>query len=325
MNLFHDKKIYSIGQYYMYDYIIYHKNCIDGFSGFFILALTNTISSSATIYPDVPSTNTIPPNINNKNVICIDVAYKPFIIEQIFERANSVVFIDHHDSLKDDIKKIKQKYKNNPKKKIIFDIRYSGVGLTWKLFHPKKPFPLFVKYIQDNDIGAWKIQKTIPFINALQVKYKLDTSQQNINKWKLLFNKKEIDRLVLIGQIYDEYKMFLLMQNVKRNSVLKFPSKKLLALFPKTQMKEKQYNVAVTNSSCPNVSMLGKSMVDTIDCDFAFLWSLNIDRNEYVVSLRSKKTDVGKVASYFNGGGHVGASAFSISANKISVSDMFDK
>ena len=60
----------------IYDYVIYHKRCYDGFTGFLILHNSNTIKKTAQIYPDVPSAKHLPPNIRGKNVIIIDVAYK---------------------------------------------------------------------------------------------------------------------------------------------------------------------------------------------------------------------------------------------------------
>src|SRR5437588_643656 len=86
-----------------FDYVIYHKGCIDGYSGFFILTGTHTISPDATIYPDVPSAKDPPPNINGKNMIIIDVAYSRPVLEQIFKEAKHVIFIDHHISTRNDV------------------------------------------------------------------------------------------------------------------------------------------------------------------------------------------------------------------------------
>ncbi len=313
----------------MYDYVIYHKNCIDGFSGFFLLYLSKQMSKDSYIYPDIPSTTSVPKRIENRNIIIIDVAYKTEIIEAIFKKANSVVFIDHHDSIKNSMKELQIKYKNSPTKRIIFDTKYSGVGLTWRFLYPKKPFPRFVKYIQDNDTGTWEYSDTINFINALQVKYELIPNNENLTKWKKLFKSSEIDNLISIGKIYDEYKNYIMTHNGRRYSLLHFPSQKLLDLKPelKTKMKAKQFTIAVTNNTCPNVSMLGNYLMKNVKCDFAMLWTLNIDRKEYVISLRSLEddthSDVGLIASYFGGGGHKGASAFSISANDINIVDMF--
>ncbi len=59
-----------------YNYIIYHKNCFDGFTSLIIFIKSNNYEKKHTIYPDVPSSNKIPPNIKGKNIIIMDVAYK---------------------------------------------------------------------------------------------------------------------------------------------------------------------------------------------------------------------------------------------------------
>ena len=58
-----------------YNYVIYHKKCPDGFTGFYILHQSKLIHNNAKIMPDVPSAKFYPPDIHG-NVIIIDVAYK---------------------------------------------------------------------------------------------------------------------------------------------------------------------------------------------------------------------------------------------------------
>src|SRR5579883_339248 len=96
----------------LYDYVIYHKNCLDGFTGFFILSLTHKISNKAIIYPDVPSASYAPPNIEDKNIIIIDVAYKKPVIIEILNKCKKMTFIDHHISIRDDILSLNISYPN---------------------------------------------------------------------------------------------------------------------------------------------------------------------------------------------------------------------
>jgi nanoRNase/pAp phosphatase (c-di-AMP/oligoRNAs hydrolase) len=63
--------------------------------------------------------------------------------------------------------------------------------------------------------------------------------------------------------------------------------------------------------------------METIDCNFAIIWTYHMDRKEYVLSFRSKEVDVGSIAAIFGGGGHKLASACSFSANKYNIQDLF--
>lgn len=306
----------------MFDYVIYHKNCYDGFCGFFILSCTGKIMDDATIYPDVPSAKFPPPNLHNKTVIIIDVAYKKSVLEKIFSQAKYVLFIDHHITIKNDVVQLITMY--NEKHDVVYNDEKSGASLVWNYFYPKKTMPWFVKYIEDNDIGRWKYKHTIPFILALHVNYPTDLSKKNLTKWHELYDASKIKHLIKLGNIYSQYEENLLESNAKKYSLESFPSEKLYNDFKHFFEKPGQYKVAVVNGNgCPSVSLLGNKIVSDINCDFCIIWSLHMDRKEYVLSFRSKTTNVGDIAKLFDGGGHTLASACSIPLTKYSITDLF--
>ena len=292
-----------------FNYIIYHNNCIDGFTGFYLFIKTKEWEKNPIVYPDQPYSKKIPAEIDGKNVIIIDVAYDPSIIKEIARRANKVLFIDHHVSIKDGIKKLKLKKPHQ----IVYDDKHSGASLVWKHFYKTKMLN-FVKYVEDNDIGAWKHEETLPFIAGLEVNFKLDPTYENLKKWDKLLDKRYVKSLIEEGKTYIKYKDYLTNKFAKRYSVLKFPSKTITKINRSVLNKVGQYKVAVVNGGCPDNSMLGKRIVDTVDSDFCMIWNYVIDKSRYVVSLRSKKTDVSKIAKYFGGGGHKFAAAFSFSS-----------
>lgn len=304
----------------LYNYVIFHKGCIDGFSSFIVLCKSGKISDDAIIYPDVPSAKKIPPNIENKTIIIMDVAYKGTILEEIVELASSVVFIDHHVTIRDDVKKIQ----NSNKLTIIYDEKESGVSLTWKFFNSKKPLPLFVRYIKDNDIGTWKLKYTHEFIASLDTHYNLSLDPRNILKWMKLFKPDIVKKIIDKGKIYREYMDFLLEINSKKYSMEAFPSEKIYEEYTEYFKKPGEYKVAVVcGSGCPSTSLLGLKIMQTVDCDFAIIWSLHLDKKEYILSFRSQHTDVGNIAKIFGGGGHTLASACSFPITKYSIQDLF--
>lgn len=307
-----------------FDYIIYHKNCLDGFTGFMLFTQTNMYSKNSIVYPDIPAAKVIPPNIKNKDIIIIDVAYSKDILENIFKLANKVLFIDHHISIKEYIYELGKKYN----KAIFFNEKYSACGLVWKFFFPKKKFPKFVEFIQDNDIGEWKLKDTKKFIVGLQVNYKLEPSFNNLELWKNLFKNSEVKRILKLGSYYEEYKNYLIQEHSKRYSKENFPSKKILDINPELKKiinNVGKYKVIVYNGNCPSVTSIGTYFYENLDCDFVWLWTLNLSKKEIIVSLRTNKDniDVGKIASCFGGGGHVGAAAFSININYFNIQDFF--
>jgi len=292
-----------------YNYIIFHKNCMDGFTGFYIFIKSKCWAKNPIVYPDVPFTDKVPPNIKNKNVIVIDVAYKPQIVEQIAEQANKLLFIDHHKTIVDDIKNLNLQKPH----KIIYDVNECGASLTWNYFFNNKKMPTFVHYIKDNDLGNWKLKNTYAFISYIETKYSLDISKHNLKKWDKLLDKKYLNKLIEKGRLYNEYKTHLIHKYSKNYTLKKFPNKK----YSNKHLQEGKHTVAVVQCGCPSVSMLGKYIVENIKCDFCIIWNYNIRKNKYTVSLRSNKVDIGTIAKDFGGGGHKFAAAFSININNI--------
>ena len=305
-----------------YDYIIYHQNCFDGFTGFYLFMKTKYWQKKPTVYPDQPHAKEVPPGIEGKNVIIIDVAYKPVILHEIAKKAKRVLFIDHHISIINEIKELKLQL-TGESLEIFYDDKLSGASLVWKYFYKNKKMPKFVKYIEDNDIGRWALEDSVPFIAGLEVEYKTDPTHENLKKWDRLLNKKVLKELVERGRNYNMYKSYLIDKYKKKTNYMYFPSKKLvnMGLFDK----EGVYKVAVINSNCPSVSLLGKRIAEEGDYDFVFLYIYDIYKRKYFVSLRSKKADVTDIAKRFGGGGHTLASAFSINRDEFNIDDLFNR
>jgi oligoribonuclease NrnB/cAMP/cGMP phosphodiesterase (DHH superfamily) len=307
--------------YKKYNYVIYHKNCTDGFSGFIVLHKSGNIDNDAMILADVPSSKTVPQDINNKDIIIIDVAYNYNILKEIVKLAKSVVFIDHHITIKEDVEKIKKE--TNKNFTIIYDLYKSGGTLTWQFFYPNKKPPLFLRYIEDNDIGAWKLKNTRPFIAGLDVKFHKKPVIENIKQWDTLFDKKNVKMLIKRGKRYYEYIEHIVKLNSLRFSIENFPSKKVYEKHKDVFHKVGEYKVGVfCGGGCPTGSLLGNYAVNNMEVDFVIMWTYNIYKKEYILSFVSKKVDVGMIAKSLGGGGHTYAAACAIKTFKID--DMFN-
>lgn len=300
-----------------FNYIIYHNNCIDGFTGLFLFLKTKLWTSDTIIYPDYPSAKNTPPNIDRKNVIIIDVAYKPEIIKNIASRAKRIMFIDHHKTIVDDIKDLNLSEPHE----IVYDENECGASLVWKRFF-NRSLPTFVKYVRDNDLGIWEYKETHDFISALEVNYKTDIDVENIKKWNNLLKDTTVKNLIDRGKVYNEYKQYLIEKN--KPVFKRFPSKKYVDKKNKLLNKEGRYLVAVVPYGCPSPSLVGKYMMDTTEADFCVLWRYDIKKNMYILSFRSRDVDVGDIAKYFGGGGHKLASACSLPSG-VSIRDIFVK
>jgi len=309
-----------------FNYIIYHKGCLDGFSGFFVAYISGRLTKDVFIYEDVPSTNHIPPDIDGKDMLILDVAYKREVLEEIFKYAKSVVFIDHHDSIKDDVQELYKKYNNdNEQIKIIYDETRCGATLTWSYLFGRQKIPLFLKYVEDQDTGKWIYPKTKPFIFAIRAYYHLSTENKSLNKWFRLLNKENVTKLIKKGKYMKKYNDHIVNINIPKHTLQKFPSKKIYQMNPEIFKKIGEYKVVVyCGHNCPSVTELGVGAMEKIQCDFCIMWVYNLDSKKYVLSMRSKEVDVGEICKLFGGGGHKLAAACSFYAKQFSIDDLFE-
>lgn len=322
---------YMSGSNKMFNYIIFHRGCLDGFSGYFVAHNSGRLSKDVIIHEDIPSTKRIPYNVKGKDVIIIDVAYKKEVLEEIIKLAKSVVFIDHHVSIAEDVQKLKDKYSNTDPNKIsiIYDEKRSGATLAWKYFNSRQTAPLFLKYIEDKDTGRMEHENTRPFILALKANYHLSTEAKSLNKWFRLMNKENVLNHIEEGKIMEKYLDHLVNINIPRYSMYRFPSKKVYDEakkdYPDLYDKPGQHKVAVyIGFNCPSVTDLSIEVLKRIDCDFVIMWIYNLDKKEYVFSMRSRDVDVSKISKSMGGGGHKLAAAFSFSKRKYEIDEMFE-
>ena len=308
----------------IYNYAIFHRGCPDGFAGYFILSRTKHIDINTIVYPDTPFAMKAPPNIKGKDIIIIDTAYKYSVLKEICMKAKSVVFIDHHITIRDDVAKIKKELNKEKNINIIYNEKKSGCLLTWEFFYPKLKRPLLIKYINDNDTGTWKYKDTDPFMIALDIHFPKTNKIEILNKWDRLLDSKNVKKLIDEAKQYMVYMEHVASQNSKRCVVLSFPSKKIYLQFPKYFDKIGQYRVALyCGPACPDTKILFKTIMNNMNCDFVIFWTYGINENKYVLSFRSLKVDVGTIAKLFGGGGHTLASACNFSSKKYKLEDLF--
>lgn len=302
-----------------FNYIIYHSRCYDGFTGLYLFLKTNKWEKNPYIYPDAPFATTVPPDIDGKNVISIDVAYKPEIVQEISQRANKFLFIDHHITIKDEIEKLKLADTTE----IVYDNDKCGATLVWKYFFKRKKMPYFVSLIEDNDLGKWKNDDTKPFITALEVHYGLRPTFLNLKYWDNLLEESYLYDFIDTGKKYLTYKNYVI--DTKKYELVKFPSKWYLDFNKNSKFELHQFTLALINTDDPAISLLGKKIAEECNCDGVVLYRYNFNYDIYTASLRSKDTDVGTIAKELGGGGHKLASGFSWNNKDGSFDKLFDR
>ena len=81
---------------------------------------------------------------------------------RFIHEAAHVVVLDHHFSAR-------ERYEADPGvanliadggHRVVFDLDYSGAVLAWRYFHPHRPIPPLLAYVQDQDLWQWKLPRS---------------------------------------------------------------------------------------------------------------------------------------------------------------------
>jgi oligoribonuclease NrnB/cAMP/cGMP phosphodiesterase (DHH superfamily) len=144
---------------------IYHGNCADGFGAAWAVRQAfdkRRIEFHAGVYQKEP------PDVTDRHVIMVDFSYKRPVIDDMAQRARSILILDHHKTAANDL----TGYAPPPdtwddfmdlhdlhEVVALFDMHRSGAGITWDFFHDTTRPPL-IDHIEDRDLWRFKLPKT---------------------------------------------------------------------------------------------------------------------------------------------------------------------
>lgn len=156
-------------------YVLYHAGCVDGFAAAWIVrkAYQSPVPNSPGEIEFIPVQYDQPlPLINPGSLVYIlDFCYPPDVMEEIAEKAGSVILIDHHKSA---IEAMLSRHDGNAWMNIfgampVLDMECCGAVLTWKYFFSELSIPLFLRYIQDRDLWTWELENSREFSAGLRM------------------------------------------------------------------------------------------------------------------------------------------------------------
>lgn len=257
---------------------IYHGNCADGFTSAWVVrkALGEDVQFHHAVYGDAA------PDVEGKDVLMVDFSYKRTVLEQMRDRAASVLILDHHKTAEADLKDL-------PGVQSVFDMNRSGAGITWDYFFPNQPRPQLLNHVEDRDLWRFALRKT------REIQASVFAYPYEFKVWDFLM-AADMDQLATEGEAI-ERKHF----------------KDIRELIPVVmrRMSIGGHNVPVANLPYTLTSDAGNIMAK--DEPFAACyWDTPGGR---VFSLRSTEDglDVSEIAKLYGGGGHKHASGFRVS------------
>lgn len=137
-------------------HVIYHGGCADGFG--------SALGAWKELGDDVEyigaSYDKPPPELpKDARVAILDFSYPRETLLELNEKVEDLVVLDHHKSAAEALKGLDF---------AVFDMKRAGAGLSWHYFHPDKPLPALMAYLEDRDLWNNELPKTREVTMALR-------------------------------------------------------------------------------------------------------------------------------------------------------------
>ncbi len=146
--------------------VIYHgRSCPDGFAAALAawLYYDGQAEFLALDHGDVKTLADLP-SVAGRAVYILDFSFAEPLLREIDAVAAKLVVLDHHLSAAEKLTGFQCRCGV-----VHFDMKKSGAHLAWAFFHPQRPMPDLVKYVEDRDIWVWQYPESAGFLAALDM------------------------------------------------------------------------------------------------------------------------------------------------------------
>lgn len=258
---------------------IYHGNCADGFTAAWVIR--KKLGTDVKFFPGF--FGKVPPDVEGKDVVITDFSYPRVILEELVEKANSVLVLDHHITAQKDLEGVKGLQS-------VFDINRAGCRITWDYYFPNQPPPQLLLHVEDRDLWKFALRST------REIQAAVFSFEYSFQAWDWLMSQ-DLSRLAADGEAIER-------KHFKDIRELIAVSTRMMCI--------NDCLVPVVNVPYTLASDTGNLLAKTVPLLFGATYYDTEDRRNF--SLRSLEggMDVGKIAFGYGGGGHKHASGFRV-------------
>ena len=292
--------------------VIYHHPCADGLGAAWA---ARTVLGDDAEYLGMNYNAKAPlEQVVDRDVYILDFSFEPGIMQEIIERASRAVWLDHHKTAfemwcgrynKGDY------YETGTLSDTTFirlDDNQSGAVLAWEFFHPDKPVPVLLQYVQDYDLWHKVLPQNAAFTMALR-SYPLD-----FVAWDHLAATVDTDvgfcNFVQEGQgilRYYNQQLTQLLRGGKRRVTLRLPE----FIAPHGTRPVNEVSGLAVNANAMFTSEAGHRLAQESGT-FGLVWHQSASGRIYVNLRSNGEYDVSEIAKAFGGGGHRNAAGFQV-------------
>ena len=270
--------------------IFTHTNCPDGYTCAWICWKKYGINKNVQYVGLHPNTAWAEyPDIKGHMVLMFDVCPTKEAYDMLQKHTKQFHVYDHHVSNY-------RMFKDS--EHVTFDLDHSAAYMAWKVIFPKTRVPSIVKYIEDNDMGWWKLSVTKSLSLALSINHKLNFSKDKFIVWDNLLSSREINKYIGIGNHYLNLLNYLVQPVLKTVKIIKY--------FTWT------VGVVETDFKKPLSSHLANHIANDLNVDFAAIVGGKERRHVMMRASSTSTVDLSIIASKYGGGGHAKAASMTL-------------
>lgn len=286
---------------------LYHGSCKDGFASAKaaqMFARENGLSFDyVPVYPNKPPHWSV---VRGRNVVLADVTFPMEQMRLLDRICQRLVVLDHHAFVREELKPLDTLH-------LYLNPKQAACHITWRYFHGRKrPFPLFMRYIEVRDLYLQDCEEGHFFALAFYDKVPYD-----FDAYERFMDERRVRKYVERGRVM--YKQ--IEARVKLSDIPHAQRRKMRCL-------QDKYTLYVLN--CTHyVDIVGNLLAHHYRhlAQFVLLWYYNHAAGKTHVMLRSAEeggADVAQIARYFGGGGHTHAASFMLGRG-VSVEDILER
>ena len=304
---------------YTPDIVIYHDNCMDGFTAAWAVSRewpdAEYVARNYGMNPDL--------DVLGKHVLIVDFSFRAVILRDMVETggAASIVVLDHHKTAKDDLAPF-VRFKDKPERftrKVVtsmiadlqhpdgmyadvsdygmpilalFDMDRSGAGIAWDFTHGADTRPELVNLVEDRDLWRFAYGDRSKHAHLC-----LTSHEPDFSTWDSMM--MEIDEVVNQGRAIAAWQNLLIDEIIERSYLKEIDGKTAIVV---------DCPYSLVSETCHRMLDLNE------DAHFAAAMVRGEDTVTYSLRSRDDRADVSEIAKKWGGGGHRNAAGFKVPA-----------
>jgi oligoribonuclease NrnB/cAMP/cGMP phosphodiesterase (DHH superfamily) len=138
----------------------HHAGCPDGFGAAW--AVREAWGDAAEYRPRGHDDSLDAAELAGAEICFVDIAPPNNGLRALMAAARRVVVLDHHVTSRDRYEAdtaLKDAVAESPHT-VHFELEHSGAVLAWRHFHPERPTPDLIAYVEDQDLWNWKLPRS---------------------------------------------------------------------------------------------------------------------------------------------------------------------